>query len=41
MMANDVGITQLTVPNTHPQPYFDGLNRTLLSTVRNFHRQSQ
>ena len=40
-MANDVGITQLTVSGAQPQPYFAGVNRALLSTARNFHRQNQ
>src|SRR4029450_4049299 len=36
-----VGITQLMVSGTHPQPYLVGSKRTWLSVVRNFRRHSQ
>src|SRR5712692_9918161 len=41
MSANEVGITQLVVPDTQLQPNLVGSNFTLLSTVLSFHRQNQ
>src|SRR6516225_4265412 len=39
--APAVGMTQLTLSETQPQPYFEGSKRTLVSVVRNLRRQSQ
>ena len=40
-IAPAVGMTQLTLSETQPQPYFEGLKRTCVSVVRNLRRQSQ
>jgi hypothetical protein len=40
-MAPAVGMTQLMLSETQPQPYFEGSKRTLVSVVRNLRRQSQ
>src|SRR5215467_4347281 len=40
-IAPAVGMTQLTLSETQPQPYFEGSKRTLVSAVRNLRRQSQ
>jgi len=34
-------MTQLTLSEIQPQPYFEGSKRTLVSVVRNLRRQSQ
>src|SRR5215469_18470289 len=39
--APAVGITQLTLSDTQPQPYFEGSKRTCVSVVRNLRRHSQ
>src|SRR5262252_670355 len=39
--APAVGMTQLTLSETQPQPYFEGSKRTCVSVVRNLRRQSQ
>src|SRR6516165_2125920 len=41
MIAPAVGMTQLTLSDTQPQPYFEGSKRTLVSVVRNLRRHSQ
>src|SRR6516164_3916492 len=40
-IAPAVGMTQLTLSDTQPQPYFEGSKRTWVSVVRNLRRQSQ
>src|SRR6516164_10517456 len=40
-IAPAVGITQLTLSDIQPQPYFEGSKRTCVSVVRNLRRQSQ
>src|SRR5262252_4797781 len=40
-IAPAVGMTQLTLSETQPQPYFEGSKRTSVSVVRNLRRQSQ
>jgi hypothetical protein len=40
-IAMAVGMTQLTLSDTQPHPYFVGSKRTWVSVVRNLRRQSQ
>src|SRR5215469_9090409 len=40
-IAPAVGMTQLTLSETQPQPYLEGSKRTCVSVVRNLRRQSQ